>query len=218
MLRNALIVGATGLTGQELVGLLIKSDYYNSVHVIGRRPYELEHPKVKSYTIDFDKLQEMKPEGIIHDVYICLGTTMKKAGSKDNFRKVDYTYVLEVGKWAKNNQVEKLAVISSIGATASTTNFYLKTKGEMEDDLAALNLPGLVILRPSLLLGNRPEFRLAERISAIAMRPLSGLMIGGLKKYKPVEASTVAMAMFKTLLNAGDGVTVVANEAILSYE
>jgi uncharacterized protein YbjT (DUF2867 family) len=218
MLRNALIVGATGLTGQSLISRLTKTDYYNSLHIIVRRPYALEHPKIKSYVVDFEKISEFKPEALIQDVYICLGTTMKKAGSKEEFRKVDYEYVVQIGKWAKNNKVERLAVISSIGASSRSKNYYLKAKGDMEDFLAGLNLPRLVILRPSLLLGKREEFRLAEKVSSVILKPLKNMMTGFLRKYKPVETSTVAEAMFRSLSSAEEGVTVMENEAIVSFE
>lgn len=217
MIRNALIAGATGLTGQSLVSLLTKTDYYNSLHIIGRRPYGFEHAKIKSYVADFENILDFKPEGMINDVYICLGTTMKKAGSKEEFRKVDYGYVTQIGEWAKNHNVERLAVISSIGASSSSKNYYLKAKGDMEDFLAGLNLPRLVILRPSLLLGKREEFRLAEKVSSVVLKPLKNMMTGFMRKYRPVETSTVANAMFRSLISAEEGVTVVDNEAIVNY-
>jgi uncharacterized protein YbjT (DUF2867 family) len=217
MIRNALIAGATGLTGGELIRILIRSDYYNSIHLIGRRAFELEHPKVKSHIVDFAELKDFDPGSMIHDVYICLGTTMKKAGSKENFQKVDLHYVLETARWAKAEGVEKLAVISSIGTNPKTSNFYLKTKAEMEDALTQLQLPRLVIMRPSLLLGKREEFRFAEKLGAASAKAFSFLMFGSLRKYKAVQAEVVARAMFKSLINAEDGVTIVENEAIPGY-
>ncbi len=215
MVRNALIVGATGLVGKELVSLLMKSEYYNSLHIAGRRPYTLQHQKLKSYTVNFDDFDKLTTPALIHDVYVCLGTTMKKAGSKENFRKVDHEYVFKVAQWAKKNKAEKLALISSMGANAQSGNFYLRTKGEVENALIGLRLSRLIILHPSLLLGKREEFRLAERISTILARPLSGLMIGKLKKYTPVEASQVAKAMFYLTLNATEPVKIAENREII---
>jgi len=215
MIRNALIAGATGLVGKSLISLLIKSDYYNSLHVAVRKPYILEHPKLKSYTIDFDHFDKLKPSALIHDVYICLGTTMKKAGSKENFRKVDYEYVVKIAIWAKVNHAEKLSIISSMGANNISRNFYLRTKGDMEKALVDLKLPKLIIIRPSLLLGEREEFRLAERITTLLSPLMIPLMKGKLKKYMPVQASQVAKTMFHLTLNATEPVQVIENIEIV---
>ncbi len=218
MIRNALIAGATGLVGKELTQLLIKSDYYNSLHIVGRRPYILEHSKVKSYIIDFDNFESLKTSALIHDVYICLGTTMKKAGSRENFKKVDFGYVMKVAQWAKNNKVEKLAIISSMGANATSKNFYLRTKGEAENTLIGLELPKLIILQPSLLLGKRGEFRLAERMGALLVQPFLKIMKGKLKKYSPVQATQVAKAMFHLTLNATESIRLIDNINIINLE
>ena len=215
MIRNALIAGATGLVGKELVQFLLKTDYYNSLHIVGRRPYELEHLKIKSYKVDFNHFEEFKCSALIHDVYICLGTTMKKAGSRENFSKVDFGYILKIGQWARKNSVGKLAVISSMGSSESSKNFYLRTKGEMEKAIANLILPNVIVMRPSLLLGQREEFRLAEKMGIIFSRPLIKLMIGRLRKYRPVYASQVAKAMFHLTINAERMVTIVENEEII---
>ena len=215
MIRNALIAGATGLVGKELVSLLLKSDYYNSLQIVTRRPFAWHHRKIKSHTLNFDDFENLETGAIVQDVYVCLGTTMKKAGSRDNFRKVDYEYVLNVAKWAKNHKAEKLAVISSVGAKADSGNFYLKTKGEMEKALTGLKLPHLIIFRPSLLLGKHEEFRLTEKLSAALIRPFAGFMRKRLKKYAPVEASQVAKAMFHLTLNATEPVKIAENADII---
>jgi uncharacterized protein YbjT (DUF2867 family) len=217
MIKNALIAGATGLVGNELVSLLVKTEYYNSIHVITRRPFDLVHLKLISHTIDFESIASFNPEALINDVYICLGTTMKKAGSKEKFRKVDYEYVVELARWASKNNIEKLSVISSIGADPDSSNFYLRTKGEMEESLKAIHIPNLVILRPSLLLGDRREFRLTEKIASFTMRPLSKLMIGKFKQYKAVHAKEVAHTMFYQTVHAHDTVRVVTNDQIAGF-
>ena len=216
MIKNALIIGATGLVGKELTALLIRTDYYNSLHIVGRRPYTFEHPKIRSHIIDFDRMETFAAEALIHDVYICLGTTMKRAGSKETFRKVDHDYVLAVAQWAGKHNVEKLACISSMGANPHSSNFYLRTKGEVENDLAGIKLPRLIFLRPSLLLGKREEFRFAEKLSSILMSPMIPLMRGPLKKYIPVKASQVAKAMFHLTLNATQPVQIVENLDIVN--
>ncbi len=215
MLKNALIAGATGLVGSELVQILIKSDYYNSIHVLGRRPYHLQHLKMKSYIIDFDKLEDFQSDALIHDVYICLGTTMKKAGSKENFRKVDFGYIASLGRWAKNNKVERICLISSVGANPHSANFYLKTKGEAEEVLKALHFRNLIIMRPSLLLGKRAEFRFAEKSASMMAGFLKLITRGRLMKYTPVEASEVAAAMFHLTRNASGPLLVAGSAEIL---
>jgi uncharacterized protein YbjT (DUF2867 family) len=217
MIKNALVAGATGLVGSELVSLLVKTEYYNSIHVITRRPFELEHMKLSAHTIDFNKLDSFKPNALISDVYICLGTTMKKAGSKENFRKVDYDYVVELSRWASKNNVQKIAVISSIGADAQSKNFYLRTKGEMEDSLKALHLTNLIILRPSLLLGDRKEFRLSEKLASAMMRPISAIMTGKLRKYRAVHAREVAHSMFYHTVHAQQSIQLITNELITGF-
>jgi uncharacterized protein YbjT (DUF2867 family) len=216
MVKNALIAGATGLVGGELVSLLVKTDYYNSIHVLSRRPYSFEHPKIHSYSVNFDNVHSFKAEALIRDVYVCLGTTLKKAGSVENFRKVDFHYVLELAKWAKENKVQRFSVISSIGANKTKKNYYLQTKGEMEEELQSLGFEHLVILRPSLLLGERNETRIAEQFGKYFMKVFSPLLIGNLKNYKPVKATEVANTMFISTINSDQLVRVIENDKIVT--
>lgn len=209
MLPKALIAGATGLTGHELVSILIKREYYDSVHVITRRPYNFEHLKVINHVIDFDKIEAFEPGAKIQDVYICLGTTMKKAGSRENFRKVDFDYVLAIARWAKEHGVKRLGLISSTGASPDSGNFYLRTKGETEQALMKLDLDHLVILRPSLLLGKRKEFRLTEKVSMGVMKALQWMFVGKLRKYRAVETSLVAKTLFERIVHVTEKVTIV---------
>lgn len=217
MLPKALIAGATGLVGNELVSILIKNEYYDSLHIVSRRPYLFEHLKIINHVVDFDKPEEFSPEARIEDAYICLGTTMKKAGSRANFRKVDLEYVLNIARWARKNGVRNFAVISSVGASPGKNNFYLRTKGEMEQALNALDFEHLIIVRPTLLLGNRKEFRLMEKVSIVVMKLLKWLFRGNLKKYKPIEAVNVAKALFDNTVRAMEKVTIVERDQ-MSYE
>jgi uncharacterized protein YbjT (DUF2867 family) len=201
--------------GKEMLSLLIKTDYYNSVHVISRRPYFFEHPKIESYTLSFDELQAFKPNALFRDVYVCLGTTLNKAGTIENFRKVDLHYVMELARWAKRNNVSRFAVISSIGADKEKRNYYLQTKGQMEDELQAMDFEQLVIIRPSLLLGEREETRLAEQMGKYIAGILSPLLSGKLKKYKPVEAIAVAKKMFSSTINTDQAVLIIENDQLI---
>jgi uncharacterized protein YbjT (DUF2867 family) len=217
MIRNALVAGATGLVGRELVSFLLKTEYYNSIHIITRRPFDLEHLKITSYTLDFDQIGLFSPKALIHDVYICLGTTMKKAGSKDAFRQVDFQYVVAIANWALNHNVERLSVISSLGADPASGNFYLRTKGQMENAIADLKLSHLTILRPSLLLGKRYEFRFGEKMGALTMKPLSFLMMGKLKKFRPIQAKKVAHTLFYFTIHNQEALQVIENDTLINF-
>lgn len=218
MIKNALVAGATGLVGGELISLLIRKDYYNSIHVIARNPFSLEHPKIHSHILSFDELSSFNPKALIRDVYVCLGSTLKKAGSVKNFRKVDLDYVVDLARWAKLNHVERFAVISSIGADMGKKNYYLKTKGEMEEELKAIRFNHLIILRPSLLLGERNETRISEQLGKSVSKIMSPLMAGRLKKYKPVKASVVARNMFVSTINSNQSIRIIENNEIVSTE
>jgi uncharacterized protein YbjT (DUF2867 family) len=215
MIRNTLIAGATGLTGNELVSLLLKSDYYNSVHILSRRPYNSESIKLFPHLVDFENLKNFNPETAIHDVYICLGTTIKKAGNKENFLKVDSDYVLEVARWAKQNRVERLAFISSMGAYAKSKNFYLSAKGKVEKELEKFQIPHLVILRPSILLGKRSEFRMSESIGKVVMILLKPFLFGRMKRISGVSARLVAFAMHYHTIQTESPLLYLENEQIL---
>jgi uncharacterized protein YbjT (DUF2867 family) len=218
MVRNALIAGATGLVGHELVSQLIRTDYYNSIQVISRRAYTYEHQKVKSYIIDFNQLQSFNPDALIRDVYVCLGTTLKKAGSIENFRTVDYQYVVDLANWAIKHRVERFTVISSVGADKNKKNYYLRTKGEMEEVLKSMGFRHLIILRPSLLLGKRKEIRVAEQLGKFLMTLYSPFFFGSLKNYKPVQATAVARNMFFSTINSEESVRIVENSEIINTD
>jgi uncharacterized protein YbjT (DUF2867 family) len=135
-------------------------------------------------------------------VYACLGTTIKKAGSQDAFRKVDHDYTLAVANMAKAAGVTRFAVVSSVGASARSSNFYLRVKGETDDALEKIGFAGLVIARPSVLVGNREEHRPGEKVGIAVTKAFSFAMVGGLKKFRPIEARRVAAAMVSTMKTA----------------
>lgn len=217
MVRNALIAGATGLLGFELVSLLIANNYYTSVHIITRRPYNLMHRKIKAHIVDFENLNDFNPGVKIHDVFICLGTTMKKAGNRDNFLKVDLEYVMSVAQWAKQSHVEKLTFISSVGANPLSRNFYLSVKGKVEMLLSQLNFQQLVILRPSLLLGKRTEIRRTENIGKLFFKISKPLFTGKLKRFRAIESNMVARAMLFYTIQTGPAISIIENEQIFDF-
>lgn len=197
--KSAIVIGATGLTGSHLVKWLCESDEYMFVHVISRKPLSFEHTKLEVKVKDFNEIEENDID-VAHDFFCCLGTTMKQAGSKETFEKVDLTYPVQFASMAKNKGIGHFLVISAMGANVNSNIYYNRVKGEMEKQLTDLKLPHLSILRPSLLTGNRKESRLGERVGAGAMRVLNHLMVGPLQKYRSIESKQVAFAMMQKAL------------------
>ncbi|MBU1565081.1 MAG: oxidoreductase [Proteobacteria bacterium] len=197
-LRKALIVGATGLIGSSTIKYLFNDPAYSEVTALVRRtPLLKNHRKLKEVITDFSNLDKTLSTITANDVFCCLGTTIKKAGSQDAFRKVDFSLVVDVARVMRKQGAEQFIVISAMGASSSSKVFYNRIKGEMEEALKNLGYPYLRIIRPSLLLGKREEFRLGERIGII-MSPFWKLfLVGSLKKYCPVKADAVARFMVK---------------------
>ncbi|MEO2255494.1 oxidoreductase [Paenibacillus amylolyticus] len=213
--RKAMVIGATGLVGELLVHHLLEHSAYSLVRVLVRRPLELQHPKLEQHVVDWEQLARNNHlfDGI-DDLYCCLGTTIKKAGSQDNFRQVDYHYPVRAATIAKQHGVSQMLVISSMGASASSRVFYSRTKGEMEDALSDIGFPSLHIFRPSLILGDRNEKRFGEQMAAYAMKYLDRWMKGRADKYRAVHAVTIAQAMTNIALVQAKGNHVYSNEVI----
>jgi len=196
--RNALIAGATGLVGNAILHQLLADDQYEKVAIITRKSIDVKHPKLIQKQIDFDSIESLKLDFQVHDVFCALGTTIKTAGSQDAFRKVDYTYVVNLGKWCEANSVKKFMIVSAMGANAKSGIFYNRVKGEMETSVSKLNIPEIHVFRPSLLMGDRTEKRGGEKIAQLVMGSLGFLFSGPLLKYKGIHADVVAKAMIKS--------------------
>lgn len=212
--KSALVFGASGLVGKELLKLLLENHSYQSITTFGRNSLNIEHPKLKQIISSFDELESHQEIFTNKDVFCCLGTTIKKAKSKEAFRKVDLDYVVKIASIAKKTDVENFAVISSIGVTENSRGLYLKTKAEMELALQQLNFKKLVILRPSVLLGKRDEFRLSEQIGKIILKFISPVLIGKLKIYKGVEAKKVAQCMIDSMHSTDSGTLIIESDII----
>lgn len=208
MERTALLLGATGLTGSFLLNELIKTGAYTKIIVPARREIGVSNPMVDQVVTDFKNLDAIKSRLKADDVYCCLGTTIAVAKTKQAFRFVDYELPLVFAKIALEQGAHSFNLMSSIGAKANTSNFYLKTKGEVERDIAALPFERVSIFRPSMLLGPRKENRQGESIGKVVMQGLGFMWRGPLKNYKPIESATVAKAMAKIgTSNEGRGVS-----------
>jgi uncharacterized protein YbjT (DUF2867 family) len=212
--KTALIIGSTGLIGSQLLNLLLENPNYARVITFVKRDSGIKHPKLTQHIIDFDKPETYKELVVGDDFFCTIGTTIKKAGSQKAFRKVDFEYPKQFAAFALQNKVKQFFIISSLGADAKSGNFYLKTKGEIEDFLKDCNFESVSVLQPSLLLGNRTEFRLGEKVGAFFMKTLSFLFLGNLKKYKPIEGKTVAKALLKIAQTNNKGFKIYESDAI----
>lgn len=213
-MKTALIIGSTGLIGSHLLELLLESNQYEKVITFVKRDSGIQHPKLKQHIIDFDKPETFRKLVIGDDFFCTIGTTIKNAGSQEAFRKVDFEYPKEFAGKALQNNVKQFLIISSLGADANSGNFYLKTKGEIQDFLKECIFESITVLQPSLLLGNRKEFRLGEKIGSFFMKLFSFLFIGSIKKYKPIQAEDVAKAMFSMAQKKHKGFHILESDTI----
>lgn len=195
MPKTALVAGATGLVGRTLLEELSRAPAYGTITAVVRKAPRESSPTVRLVEADFDHLEALGPVLAADDVFCCLGTTMRKAKSKEAFRRVDLEYPLVLARAARAQGAQQFLVISSIGAHPEASSFYLRTKGEMEEALGALGFACVIILRPSVLLGPRGELRPGEALGKFLMRLASPLLQGGVRKYRPIQARIVARAM-----------------------
>lgn len=212
--KTALILGATGLVGNELVKILIQQKAYYKIHLLVRRPIESKDPACEVHVVDFEQLHTYRELFQVTDVFCCLGTTIKKAKSKEAFRKVDYEYPVEAAKIASESGVVNFLIITAMGSNAKSKIFYNQVKGEVEESLGRLSLPSVHIFRPSLLLGKRSEFRFGEKIAANASALINVLMVGPLRPYQAIEARNVAAAMAAIAESSKSGVNIYPSHKI----
>lgn len=195
--RSALILGATGLVGAQILQELLMDPTYSMVRILVRRSTGIKHDKLEECLISFDELEKWVTYFQVDDVFCALGTTIKKAKSQEAFRKVDFDYPFIAGQLAKQMRVKQFLLISSLGANPNSKIFYSRTKGEIEQALIKLSLPSLHIFRPSLLLGDRKETRFGEQFATFITRRLPWVFSGSLRPYAGIESKTVAKAMIQ---------------------
>lgn len=213
MPRTALIAGASGLVGGHLLRRLLDAETWDRVVSLGRRTLDLDHPKLEQVLADFDHLDALDfPES--DDAFCCLGTTIKKAGSEEAFHRVDYDYVLDFARRANQHGATQFLVVSALGADAGSRLFYNRTKGEMEEAVAALDFESVQIVRPSLLLGERDVDRPKERLAEIVSKPLRPLFSGPLRKYHPIHADVVAAALVNAAQQGRPGVRIFESDQL----
>ena len=205
------------MIGRELTTLCMNEPKIDRVFMLVRKPMAFEHDKLHQIVVDYDTISEKDIPEKIDVVYCCLGTTIKKAKTRERFRQVDFEYVVELANLAKFKKVEKFIAISAMGANRKSSMFYNRVKGEMEDYLMNdLKMDNVFILRPSLLLGNREEYRLGEKIATVLMTLINVMFIGNLRMYKAIPAKTVAKAMMNLSKMNESGRRILLNDALFT--
>lgn len=213
--KIALVVGATGLIGRQLVKLLLESSRYKQVRVLIRKSLNNPHPKLVEVLYNFAQPDATQVVG--DDVFCCLGTTIKQAGSKEAFYAVDHEYPLQIARFARQNGAAQYLIVTAMGASPDSSIFYNRVKGEVERDLRTVGFNALHIFRPSLLLGDRGETRLGEKIGEKVMRFFDPIMVGTLKKYRAIDSGKVAQAMLTCASEGKTGIFMHESDELQTY-
>ncbi len=208
--KTATIIGATGLIGSYLLEQLIQDESFNVIRLLVRRPFKNENSKIEVKLIDFTDYESFKLGIEGSDVVFCsVGTTQKKVkGDKEAYRKIDHDIPVKAARFCKETGCNNFLIVSSVGADAKSKNFYLRLKGEVENEIKNIDLKTVSVFRPSILLGNRKESRTGESIGQIAMQTFSFVFINNLRKYKPIYAREVAAAMIYATKQQKTGISI----------
>ena len=204
--KTALLLGATGLVGHEVLNQLLANSAYGHVTAPTRRPLHRQHKKLKNPIVDFSRMERSPELFRCNDVFICLGTTIKKAGSQEAFRTVDYDYIVRGAKLARRGGANQLFLVSSAGADSESRFFYNRVKGQTEEAVTAIDFWAIHVFRPGVLLGNRNERRLAETITGKLtglIRSISPALLGN---YNPTSADVLARRMVAAAQDFSPGV------------
>ncbi len=220
-MRTAVVIGSTGLIGEQLVEKLARQGSWGAVIAIGRKSKTWSNPKIRTVTFDFTNWGELELQITSFagnksylDFFCCLGTTIKAAGSQEAFRKVDLEYVVAFAILAQRCQAAQLFVVSALGADSTSETFYNRVKGEMESAVLQRFTGKLHFARPSLLLGDRKDFRFFERMAMMFAPVISPFLLGNASKYKPISAKTVAQAMIVVAAKLKSASVVMENEKL----
>lgn len=195
-MKTAVIAGHSGLIGRQLLDLLLADEYYTKVIAVGRKSLDIENQKLVQEVVDFNEISFDAEH--VDDVFCCLGTTIKKAGTKEKFRLVDFQFPVNLANACHHKGATSFSLVSSMGANDNSSVFYNKVKGEVEKAITNIGFPTVEIYRPSLLLGNRNESRAGEDFGKIIMKGLGFLFVGPLKNYKAIDSLKVAKAMISS--------------------
>ena len=196
-MRTALLFGSSGIVGGHLLNQLIKDTNYSKIKLFVRSVPKISDPKVEIIKTDFNDLENHKEDIKGDDCFFCIGTTKKNSPDKDEYRRVELDIPREVAKIAKSNLVNSFIFVSALYANPKSSGNYVRFKGMVEEELKRLNFPKLALMRPSFLMGDRKEKRVGEKIGIFVFKLLSPLLLGPLKKMRPIHSETVAKAMIR---------------------
>jgi len=210
--KKAIIAGATGLIGSQLLEILLQADTYNEVLILVRKKLDITHSKLTQLVIDFDQIENHALSITGDAVFSCLGTTRKKTPDRSVYYKIDHDYPLRLAKLAKANGVKQFHLVSSIGANPDSGTFYIRLKGETERDISALNFFSSFMYEPSMLTGREYETRYGEVFFEGLFKIVNHLLIGKWKKYRSVSGAAVAKAMYDQSLKDEPGKWIVQFE------
>ncbi len=214
MKKTAIILGATGLTGNSILQKLIDDDRYENIKLFSRSKIEGLPNKVTQHIGDLLKLEQFKTDFTADDVYCCIGTTAKKTTSKTRYKEIDYGIPVTAAKLSKENNIPNFLVISAMGANKDSSVFYNKTKGEMEHGVLQQQITNTFILRPALIGGNREEGRPLEKIGLTVFKFIAPVLIGPLKQYKIINAERIAQAMINLANNTRNTEVIITSDDI----
>lgn len=201
-MKTAIILGATGLTGSILLQKLLKDERYEKIKLFSRSASKVKHTKIEEHLGNLFEIEKFKQQFTADEVFVCVGTTQKKTPDEETYYKIDHGIPVAAAKLAKENGISTFCVISALGADEKSRFFYNRTKGEMERDVLKLKIPNTYLFQPSLIVGNRTENRPMEAFSEKTMKIANYLLLGPLKKYRSIQAATIAEAMIRVANNS----------------
>jgi uncharacterized protein YbjT (DUF2867 family) len=213
-MKIALIAGATGLIGKQLLQLLLEDNYYSKVKIVTRKPFELTHSKLENIVLNFNVLKDHASQLDADDVFCCLGTTIRIAKTKEAFRKVDYEYPVELARITKEQGATQYLIVTALGANKNSSVFYNRVKGEVEEEISKIHFQSTHVFQPSLLLGHRTEERAGEGAATIFFK-LFGFLIP--QKYKAIDSAKVAKAMLSFAKSNTAGFHIHESKELQSY-
>ena len=204
-MKTAILFGASGLIGSHLLELLLNNSEYSKVKIFTRKSIK-NHAKLDIYNINFKQLNNYKDNITGDDLFFCIGTTKKQTPNKSDYINIELKLPITIAQIAKENKIKSFIYISSGGANAKSKNLYLQNKGKAEDEIVKLSFDFTAVIQPSLLLGNRSEFRIGERIAQFMFKKLSFIFIRKLRAFKAIHAFIVARAIIKIINRHEKGV------------
>lgn len=207
-----LMVGASGLVGSHVLDLALNDDRVEEITILVRKPINKTHAKLQVHQVDFSKLSPNEPWWKADAVICTLGTTIRTAGSKDNFRKVDFEYPFIVAQYAKQNGTQAYVLNSAMGADPNSSFFYNRVKGDLEKSLKNLNFKSLTFVRPGLIGGKREEFRMGEELAKAVTKILSPILP---KKFQMNHPQKIASAILEAAINRKDGIDIITSDQLL---